>query len=163
MSAGEGLKNFIYRWRFWLAVGITVALALIDWKYYGLKLVSNNLDSVRKETYSAIATIFGALLGFVITAFSIIASLSGSKVMGRLHKTGSDAELFDGIVRITGVIGLATVLFLAAIFVDTEAHPRLIYEYTLFGVSVWAALAVVSVVFIIDSVVRAVVNSLESD
>ncbi len=155
----DSIKEFVYRARLRFAIGAALVLAFVDWKMFGFTLVTGNLDTVRKETYGAFATIFGALLGFVITAFSIIASLSGTVVMGRLHNEGVDEELFNGIVRAIGIIGLATVLFLGAIFVDTEKHPNIIYEYVLFGVSVWATLAVISVVFIIDSIVRAVVSS----
>ena len=147
------------RWR--LAIGAAAALALFLVDHFGFKsmLVTNILCGVHKETYAAMATIFGALLGFVITAFSIIAALTDTDVLVSLHERGDDKEILDGFVKIAGIVGLATICAFVGIFIDTDAHPNVIFEYIAFGVLAWGILAVATIVFLIDAIIRAVLMS----
>lgn len=159
MSANRNVREFIYRFRFLIALVLTGALAIADYKAYGGSLAATVISGVRKETYAAIATILGALLGFEITAFSIVATLTSTDVMKRLHDDGTASIIFSGFTRATGIVGCATVVALSAIFVDTESHFRVWYEYLTLGFAIWATLAIASTVFLIDEIVRAVLKS----
>ena len=121
-------------------------------------VAANVIGGVRKETYAALATIFGALLGFEITAFSIVVTVTNSRVMRRLHRDGTAAEIFDGFMRATAIVGAATAVALVAMFVDSDAHPRVWYEYVTLAMTIWGTLAIMSTVFLIDAIVRAVVK-----
>lgn len=152
------MKNAVYRFRFPIAIAITCALALVDFKWHNGMLATSIICGARKETYAAVATILGALLGFEITAFSIVVTLTSTEVMKRLHRDGTAGTIFSGFVRATAVVGIGALVSLAAIFVDSDAHPRVWYEYVTLTLAIWSTLAIASTVFLIDEIVRAVLK-----
>jgi hypothetical protein len=157
------MKEFLYRFRALIAFLIAGGLAFVDFRFFGGTVAACVIHGVRKETYAAVATIFGALLGFEITAFSIVVTVTDSVVMRRLHREGTATEIFDGFMRATAIVGGATAVALVAMFVDSDAHPRVWYEYMTLAASLWATLAIMTTVFLIDAIVRAVVRSHDDD
>lgn len=157
------MKDFLYQFRLWIAIVATAAVAIVDWHFYGWTLAACIIHGVRKETYAALATIFGALLGFEITAFSIVVTVTDSVVMRRLHKEGTATDIFNGFMTATAIVGAATATALVAMFVDRDDHPHLWYEYTTLAIAIWATLAIMTSVFLIDEIVRAVVKSHNDD
>lgn len=153
------MKDFLYRFRAPIAILLTGGLAFIDFRFHGGTVAASVIHGVRKETYAAVATIFGALLGFEITAFSIVVTVTDSVVMKRLHREGTAKEIFDGFMRATAIVGGATAAALVAMFVDRDEHQTVWYEYVTLAISIWATLAITTTVFLIDAIVRAVVQS----
>jgi hypothetical protein len=153
------MKSFLYRFRAMIALVLAGGLAFIDFRFFGGTVAASVIHGVRKETYAAVATIFGALLGFEITAFSIVVTVTDSIVMRRLHREGTAKEIFDGFMRATAIVGIATAVALVAMFVDRDDHPTTWYEYTTLAFTIWATLAIMTTVFLIDAIVRAVVKA----
>lgn len=141
----------------WAAIVATVVLVALDqclWKSHGL---ATALHEKRTEVYSALATIFGALLGFVITAYSIVVSLNESEVLRRLRQRGTASGILSVFTRSVYVIGSATVVGLLSIFLDSDKNSDNRWlEYFVFLMSVWAGLAVLAVVFLIEELLNAV-------
>ncbi len=140
-----------------MAIAATVGLVAADkilWNAHG---VAAALHEKRTEVYSTLATIFGALLGFVVTAYSIVVSLNESEVLRRLRERGTASDILSVFTKSVYVIGLATIVGLSAIFLDSDnSSDNRWLEYIVFLMSVWASLAVLAVVFLIDALLNAV-------
>ena len=99
--------------RFWnknflnceLALSILVGIFFVIWVVWfgGSAIVDNILNGNRSAVYGVLASIFGSLLGFVITALSIIIGYSanekfeilrhGSKPCDTFEQSGSESSI----------------------------------------------------------------------
>jgi hypothetical protein len=150
------IRDVLYRFQLLVAALAVVVIYFLDHRFYSDSLVTNIVNPVRKETYGAIATIFGALLGFVITAFSIVVSLGDSQVIKKLKKNGDYRRVPSAFILSTYIIGVATATSLLAIFLDADSHSaNRAMEYVVLFVSLWAALAVMGIVFVLELLVSA--------
>lgn len=149
------VKDFVYLWQLPIAILVVVVVYVIDHRWNNDQLITTALSPVRKETYGAVATIFGALFGFVITAFSIVVSLTNSAVMKKLRQNGEDKRVNDAFIQTTYVVGLATAVSLAAIFLDAKTDPNRLIEYIVMFIALWATLAVIGIISVLEILVKA--------
>lgn len=155
-------KDALIRFKFWIAIVCTAILVLVDQFIWGGHGVSDALHETRKDVYSALAVIFGALLGFVLTAYSIVVSLNESTVLRRLRSRGTASIVLSVFPASAYIIAITTVAALSAIFLDSDktVDNRWI-EYIVFLTSVWAALAVIGILLLIEALLEAVNNVAE--
>lgn len=139
-----------------LATGIESSLVFWGEKYGGRIVISDVLQGNRSAVYGAFATIFGSLLGFVITAVSIVLGFTTSERLGIVRNSKHYPALWASFTHTIKVLGIATILSLLALICDRDSHPLIIATYTeayvvmlsvlLLCRSIWALERVVEVV-----------------
>ena len=155
VTSQDRIKDWFIKWQFCAALGVTMVLLLCDIQWGHGQILAHAVQPVKKEVYAAIASIAGALLGFVITAFSIVASLSTSSVIQKLRQVGQERALISPFTQCILVLGLTTLISLIALIIDNSAtnnHRAL--EYVVLGFFAWSNLSVLCIVFIIETMVR---------
>jgi hypothetical protein len=110
--------------------------------------------STRSAIYISVAATSGALLGFVITALSVLLALPSGRRLGFLR--GSKAwPKFPGVfVRAAWVLGAATVVSTAAIVIDDNAKPSTVTEGFGIGAASSAVLRVAACVLLLGRLVQ---------
>jgi hypothetical protein len=90
----------------------------------GLSIVADLLKSNRAAVYGTLATIFGSLLGFVITAMSVVMGLVSSAQLKIVTGSKHYKQLWDVFTSTTKALGLATIIALAGLIFDRDSAPR---------------------------------------
>jgi len=139
-----------------LATATEIALVIWGEKYGGRLVMSDVLQGNRSAVYGAFATIFGSLLGFVITAVSIVLGFSTSERLGIVRNSKHYPALWASFTHTIKVLGIATILSLVALICDRDSNPLIAATYIeayavvlsvlLLCRSIWALERVVEVV-----------------
>lgn len=101
------------------------------------------LKDNRAATYSSIASIAGSLLGFVITAVSIIAAFGGLPKFEILHRSPQYDAIFRVFFDSIYWLAATTVLSLVGLVVDSDKSPWLpltiaaAFVFSITGARVW--------------------------
>jgi hypothetical protein len=108
-----------------LALAATPSCAVLIWmvKFGGIETVDALLAGNRSAIYGTLSSIFGSLLGFVITAVSIIIGVWGAEKLTLLRESQSASQLWLIFTSTTRWLGLATVLSLAGLIGDRDGKP----------------------------------------
>ncbi len=131
--------------------GCTIALAV--WL-----LTSHEIEQLlrgsRSPMYTTIASITGSLLGFILTAVSIIAVFLQTPRFVKLHKTDTIKDVFAIYTSATRWLAFATVWIIIAIIVDTDDHPQLIATAVTLGVVSVASMRVFRCVWALEKIIN---------
>jgi hypothetical protein len=106
-----------------VAVALTGAFA---WWYLGAAgtvMVNALLASSRHAIYGTAASVLGSLLGFIITAASIIFAVSGSDRLKVVRDSKQDPVLWSVFSATIRACGLATVAAFIALIFDRDQKP----------------------------------------
>jgi hypothetical protein len=122
-SFGERWAEAFLRYEFLTSVLVTVLFFL--WFEYlsGRELVNQVLYGNRSSIYGALAAIFGALLGFVITAVSIVIGYSASERLEVVRKSKHYADLWKIFISAIRATALATMAALLGLVFDRDSSP----------------------------------------
>lgn len=115
--------------------------------------VDEALDGNRAAVYGAMASLFGALLGFVITAVSILLGFSASDKLTVVRDSDHYTTLWAVFTLATKILGFATVAALTGLILDREKHHMHELFYVMAGFSVLALLAVARCLWVLEQVV----------
>lgn len=110
--------------------------SFIAWshRFGGVESIDKLLESNRSAVYGALASIFGSLLGFVITTFSIILGFAGSERLEVLRGSAHYLTLWSVYKSAVRVLAVTTLAALAGLVFDREtAHNRIAMYITLAG------------------------------
>jgi hypothetical protein len=118
----------LYREHFLVAdmvVAVTVGCLLVTWmiRFGGITPVDSLLAGNRSAIYGALSTIFGSLLGFVITAVSILVGVCGVEKLRVLRESQHAADLWRIFTSTSRWLGVATALSLAGLVGDRDTKP----------------------------------------
>ena len=108
-----------------LIVSVLAGALFVWWfvRHGGQNVVDPTLDGNRAAVYGALAGIFGSLLGFVITAASIVLGLSGSERLAIIRESDHYDTLWKVFMSATRALAVATVASLAALVIDRDKRP----------------------------------------
>ncbi len=155
-------KNFLV-WEFWLVVVLTAALVLWGRFLGGNEVLDSALKDNRAEFYTLLASVFGALFGFIIAATSIVLSVSNKPQLYLIRRNNDHRQLWDVLFSSIKVLGLATVLALLGFLFDTEASPTLWLTYVNLGMVLYVIVRLVRCVWVLEHVVRIVGEGVQKD
>ncbi len=116
----------------------------------------------RGAVYGTLASVFGALLGFVITTLAIVLSLSGHERLQLLKKTPHYRTLWKIFTNATWSLALATAIPVVALVVDREKHPMRWPVYLVLGTTLLGALRVFRCIWVLEKVVAVVTGPHET-
>ena len=141
---------------FCLAVVIGLAFAVWDAKLGGYHLVDATLKNNRSAIYGALAAICGSLLGFTITAVSIILGYANNERMAIVQKSKHYPKLWRVFVSAIRALGLATVFTLIGLVLDRDGSPDRLVLYLCVGVVALATLRLLRCLWAFENVIAIV-------
>jgi len=136
-----------------VAAVMTVAL-LAFWKYGALAdalcwIVKNS----RGQIYGTLASIAGSLLGFVITALSVVLGFSASDRLTVLRSSKYYKQLWDVFTSTIRVLAVTTFVWLLALFFDRESRPRPLILVFALAFSFLAILRLLRCIWVLERIV----------
>ena len=99
-------------------------------------VVAQILDGNRTIIYSTLASIYGSLLGFLITTVSILIGYSKSERLTLLTKSEHYGDLWKTFISTIKGLAFAVLLSIAGLIFDIDAKP----VWPIFYVNSWLAL-----------------------
>lgn len=116
-----------------LVLLVTCAIIIYCEIYDGKYVIENIVGDRCSNIYSTLAGILGALLGFAITAESIVIGLSGNDKLLILRKSPHYKTLWKVFTKTIRWLGIATLMALVGILVDKNGLFSIVfYVFTYF-------------------------------
>lgn len=148
-------RNFLFA-EFILAAAIAVAFSVWSYRFGGLEVVSETIKDNRAAVYGALASILGSLLGFAITAESIVLGLSGSPELSLIRDSDHYATLWKVFISAIRSLSLATAIAIVGLILDRESHPQFaILIANVFAASL-ATLRILRCIWVLENIVGVV-------
>lgn len=94
------------------------------YKLGGSQVVDSILKGNRSAVYGTMASIFGSLLGFVITALSIIIGYSTNEKFEFLRKSKYYSTLWDILLSTIKALSVTTASMIIGLVFDRDSSPR---------------------------------------
>lgn len=116
-------KNFLIAE---LGVAASTLLALLLWWHFGAgkDSLAEIVHGNRAPIYGTLASIFGSLLGFVITSLSVVLTFSTSERLSVLKQSKYYPQIWKVFTSAIRWLGASTVAWLIALFLDKESSPE---------------------------------------
>jgi hypothetical protein len=147
-------KNFLFA-EMLLAIALALFFAAwVEWR--GSDIVDSTLKGNRGAVYGAIATIFGSLLGFVITSVSIVLSVSGDERLSLVRNSASYPVLWKVFTACIRSLSLATVVAMFGLILDRDGAPNHIVLYFCVGTGILAVFRIARCVWVLENIVKIV-------
>jgi hypothetical protein len=155
MSAIVQLWNRHFLWCE-LVLSIALAVVLVTWseRFGGHTTVDAILDGNRGNLYGTLASVLGALLGFAITAISIILAVADRPRVRALQGSPHNKTLWKTFIASVRCLGFGTVVALSALFIDRDKDPNHIMFYVMAWMLVLAVFRTWRCIWILDNLVR---------
>jgi hypothetical protein len=139
-----------------LAVAFTLAFGMWTWLAHSEGLIDHILGGQRSAVYGTVATLDGALLGFVIATTAIVLGFAQSDQFNLLRNSAHYRTLWRTFTSTIRSLGLATAIAIAALLVDRDGHPNSLLMVLCAGTTVLAALRVARAVWALEGTIRVV-------
>lgn len=104
----------------------------------GLDHMGTWMAGNRVSIYATIASVAGVLLGFSITAVSILITIVDSPKFRLVRDSGHVAEIWDIFFQAIWAFGMATILAIVGLFFDRESDPNRVVLYANTGAFAFA-------------------------
>lgn len=114
------------------------------------------LKSNQAALYTALSTIWGALLGFAIASTAIVLSFGDSPRLRPVTEHSSYAQLGSVLRAVNPVLALATLAALAALLLDREGAENVLARDVAVVTSLLAIVTLGRTIWILDNIVRIV-------
>jgi hypothetical protein len=141
-----------------IAVGLLAVLVYWVERRGGGPVIDQLLSSNRAAVYTAIASILGALLGFVMTAISIVLAFSAMERLEVLRQSPHYKTLWSVFTQTTWLLAAATGCALAALVFDRESAPCRIALYLCALTALLSAVRIARCVWVLEQLVTIIVN-----
>ena len=141
-----------------IGLAILVALGFMLWveNFHGSVVVEVMLRQNRGAIYGTMATIFGSLLGFVITTVSVILSFSASDRLAIVRESKHYTMLWKVFVSAIKVLGLTTLAALVGLLLDRDTTPNRLVFHAFVFLALLAALRLARCVWVLENVIAIV-------
>jgi hypothetical protein len=139
----------------WL-IAVMLTIIFVVWYIWfeGEAALSCFLNGNRPSIYGTAASIFGSLLGFAITATSIVLGFSTSdrlKVIRDSKQYSTLWKVFNSTIRALGIATIAS--FLALIF-DRDQSPMPIFLYAVFFGATFSFFRLLRAIWVLENVIE---------
>ncbi len=167
MSDKIGLKNSgakvldIYRLHFLfyetiVAFAVAFVSILLSEHIFGYEQVVNAIVLSRPSLYPLVAQISGTLLGFAITAVSIIISLTDKGIFEEFRRSNHFGDLYKIYFSTIKWLGANTALSIAGVFVSSVADLYFFFVFLFFSITsvlrlwrtIWVLINLVDIVLL---------------
>lgn len=146
-----------------LGVSVLAALLLfVWWKWgHGAPVLKTIVHGNRGTVYGTLATLFGSLLGFVITALSVVLGLVTSERLKILRDSKYYKQLWDVFTSAIRVLGLTTTGWIIALFFDRDTAERPLILVVSLALSLLGAFRLARCVWVLERLVEVLTASAE--
>ncbi len=138
-----------------LLLAIAVGVIFYIWDRYlgGALDIDMLLDGNRSALYATLASIFGALLGFVVTTVSIIMTSASDNRLSLVRRSQHYLTLWKAFTSAIRVLAVATIVAISALLLDRDKSPiHIITDLVAFS-AFFAALRLMRCVWILERIV----------
>lgn len=136
------------------SVILMALLTFFTQHYFSFDIIKENLNNIRDMFYGTLATLSGALLGFVITGLSVLLTTSTNKQMVTLRKSKHYKTIFTIFFSTSKYLGILLMFSLVGLVFDKDASP--IFILTL--ITLWSLLIVtfrlLRCIWVLERIVR---------
>lgn len=152
------LRKF-YRTHF-LGVELFITLSLIiigvilTSKSIGFEVVENSLHGSRSTLYGSLASIAGAMLGFVITGLSILLTTNTNARMERLKKSKHYKTVFIIFFSTSKYLGLLLIASLISLIFDKDSKPMIPLTIISFSLSLIVGVRLLRCIWVLEKIVK---------
>lgn len=139
-------------------LAIILGLAFVLWAQIcgGGALIEETLKGNRGAIYGALASIYGSLLGFAITAVSIVLGFSTTERLAVVRESKHYPTLWKVFTATIRTLGLATVVALLGLILDRDSSPaKWVLHMTVFA-TILATLRLSRCVWVLENVISLV-------
>ena len=139
-----------------LAVVFVVTAAIIAWAecIHGVLIIEYYLGDSRTEVYGTFASIFAALLGFSMTAVSIVIGFTQTNRFRILRESQQFPTLGKVFIAAIRALGFATVVSLLGLVADREMASFYQIGYVVFFSFLLVCVRIARVAWVLENVVR---------
>lgn len=106
-----------------LVIAATIGFGIWYFGFNGAAATNAILKDNRATLYGTMASIFGSLLGFAITATSIVLGFSGSERLGVVRASAQYPMLWKTFSATIRALALGTIVALLCLLVDRNSDP----------------------------------------
>lgn len=133
---------------------LALGLAYASERFDAGRTIDGVLTENRATVYGTLASLLGSLLGFVITALSILLGFSDSPRLEFLRGSKHYETLWRVFIKTIEALALATAVSLAGLFFDRESQPRSVIAYAVAWLLILTVFRVGRCVWILKRVVQ---------
>lgn len=146
-------KNFLM-WEGLAAIIISVATAAVSEFVIGREHLSDLLMDKRTVLYTTLASIGGSLVGFIITALSIIVGLVQGPLFTALRKDPSYSMLFHIFLQTITALAITTGVSLLGIIIDRGQPLSAWIPYVLWWALLLSILRLIRTVWVLRKIIE---------
>jgi hypothetical protein len=135
---------------------LLITFSLIVWSKYfnGFFVISNLLENNRANIYGTLATIFGTLLGFVITGLSIVVGYSTDQKLKLIRDSASYKQLWNTFLSTIKILAISTIMCIVALVWDNDQTPNEYILYIMFFFTLLSALRMWKIVWVLEELTK---------
>lgn len=141
---------------FGVALVATGGLVLWVEEYGGAEVVERLLRQNRGLVYGTLASIFGSLLGFVITTVSIVMAFSTSERLAPVRDSRHYPTLWRVFISTIRILGLAVLAALGGLLIDRDGAANRPVFYVCVLLSLLAAIRLGRCVWVLENMIDVV-------
>lgn len=143
----------------WLEFGVAVLLTALFVAWYYTRAGADQIAALltnRGDVYGALAGVSGALLGFVITAVSIVLGYTDNDRLQIVLRSPNGPVLWNVFRSTMKVLAAATIAALLALIFDRQGSPIPLLLFLVFFTTLLAALRVARSIWVFEYIIRIV-------
>lgn len=147
-----------------LGAVVVGTLVLIAWAecFQGMLEIDRVLSGNRSALYGTLASIFGSLLGFAITAASIVLGFSSSVRLRVVRESRHFPTLWKVFGAAIRALGLATVVSLVGLVVDRDEAPVYFIIYLLVFSFLLSCVRIARTVWVLENIIALMTGPVRS-
>ena len=148
-----------WNWHFLLLEGLAGGAVLVVFAIWarwlgGAIIILDALKGNRSAIYSALASISGSLLGFVITAASIVIMAAGSDRLNVVRNSPHYGTLWRVFLQTMWSLACATVAALIALVIDRDSSPSWFAFYLCVAGAIFSALRMYRCLWVMAKIIH---------
>ena len=147
-------RNFV-----WAEFVVAVVLALgvsYAYRYFAERPLTEFLTGDRTAVYTVLTSLWGALLGFSITAISIVFVMATDERLKLLRQSPHYEHLWNIFLAAVRALAFATVTSVVALLVDQDPpdQPSPVWFYAVLFSSILATIRVWRIIWVLEKLIR---------
>ena len=141
-----------------LAIAFAATVVFYAWVRYahGSRSINPLIGGQRSVVYSMLATLDGALLGFVIATTAIVLGFAPGERFEILRNSAHYRTLWRTFTSTIRSLALATAVAIAALLVDHDSHTNMLAMVLCAGTTLLSALRVWRSVWVLEGTIKVV-------
>jgi hypothetical protein len=148
-------RNFLFAELLLAVISTAIVIVVIEagWPGTGIAgFVSN--DETRRLVYSALASVFGSLFGFAITAASIVLGFSSTPRLRIIHEAGHFTTIWSVFFSTIRAVGLSTILSIVGLIAEQSPMVITYISYALMFAVLLSVLRLMRTVWVLEKTIR---------